>query len=118
MNIIDSFILEDAAEYSDRTEFGDRAYKANLDLAKRADKLIEYYNCISAWEGAKVQGNNVQTEAIADMAGMKAILRIAKEKEDYDYDKFFTAYATVWRRHLMRLMKRMTKTKNNKSTAV
>ncbi len=40
---------------------------------KRADKLIEYYNCISAWEGAKVQGNNVQTEAIADMAGMKAI---------------------------------------------
>ncbi len=65
---------------------------------KRADKLIEYYNCISAWEGAKVQGNNVQTEAIADLAGMKAILRIAKEKEDFDYDKFFTGYATLWRR--------------------
>ena len=32
------------------------------------------------------------------MAGMKAMLQIAESREDFDYDKFFTAYATIWRR--------------------
>ena len=32
-------------------------------------------------------------EACADMAALKCILRIAAEKENFDYDKFFRAYA-------------------------
>ena len=32
-------------------------------------------------------------EACADMAAVKCILRIAAEKEDFDYDKFFSAFA-------------------------
>ena len=35
-------------------------------------------------------------EACADMAGMKCMLRIAAEKEDFDYDSFFRAYADLW----------------------
>ena len=30
------------------------------------------------------------------MAGIKAMLRIAAEKEDFDYDTFFRAYADIW----------------------
>ena len=32
-------------------------------------------------------------EACADMAAVKCILRIAAGKEDFDYDKFFRAFA-------------------------
>ena len=32
-------------------------------------------------------------EACADMATLKCILRIAAEKEDFDYDRFFRAFA-------------------------
>ena len=32
-------------------------------------------------------------EACADMAALKCMLRIAAEKPDFDYDKFFRAYA-------------------------
>lgn len=42
-------------------------------------------------------GSNVQTEAIADMAGMKCMLLIAQEKADFDYDAFFRAYAKAWK---------------------
>ena len=35
-------------------------------------------------------------EACADMGGMKAVLRIAAEDKDFDYDKFFRAYAELW----------------------
>ncbi|MCR5022712.1 MAG: M13 family metallopeptidase [Lachnospiraceae bacterium] len=69
-------------------------YKAFKD---RADKLIKYFDSITVWEGQKVIGNNVQTEAIADLAGMKAVLKIAEGKEDFDYDAFFKAYAATRR---------------------
>ncbi len=65
---------------------------------ERADRLISYYDTITVWEGQNVIGANIQTESIADMAGIKSLLMIAENKEAFDYDKFFTAYATVWRR--------------------
>ncbi|MBR6905169.1 MAG: M13 family peptidase, partial [Bacteroidales bacterium] len=37
------------------------------------------------------------TEAIADMGGMKCMLAIAAQKDDFDYDAFFRQYATLWR---------------------
>lgn len=73
----------------------DEDYKA---FKERADKLIDYYDNISVWKGQNAIGKNVQTEAIADMTGMKAILKIAESKKDFDYDKFFRAYATIWER--------------------
>ena len=50
------------------------------------------------WTGQKAIGSNIQTEAIADMAGIKAVLKIAGKTDDFDYDEFFRSYATLWRR--------------------
>ena len=63
----------------------------------RAEKLIAYFDNITALDGEKVQGKNIQTEAIADMAGIKAVLRIAKKITNFDYKIFFEAYAGNWR---------------------
>lgn len=70
------------------------------DLAafqERADRLIAYYDGITAYGGYQVPGKNIQTEAIADMAGTKCILMIAEEKEGFDYDSFFRQYASLWK---------------------
>jgi len=64
---------------------------------ERAAKLAAWYDGFIPFEGAHYSGQQVQTEAIADMAGMKAILAIAAQKEDFDYDAFFRQFATVWR---------------------
>ncbi len=69
-------------------------YKA---FQARADKLISYYNNITVWEGQKVLGKNIQTEAIADMGGIKSILYSVKDRKDFDYQAFFKAYAGIWR---------------------
>ena len=65
---------------------------------KRASKLIAYYDSITIWEGLQAQGELVQTEAIADMAGVKAILKYAESLPNFNYKEFFEAFATVWRR--------------------
>ncbi len=72
----------------------DDDYKA---FTSRAEKLIKYYDKIEVWKGQSVIGKNVQTEAIADMGGMKAVLNIADDIDGFDYDKFFTAYSISWR---------------------
>ena len=67
-----------------------------MAFMERAQKLIDHYNTLTVWEGQNVLGDNVQTEAIADIGGMKAMLTIAKGKDSFDYDKFFTSYAHIW----------------------
>ncbi len=64
----------------------------------RADRLVEYYDNIMVMDGVPVNGANVQTEAIADMAGLKVLLLIAEEQEDFDYDAFFKQFSHIWRR--------------------
>ncbi len=71
----------------------DEDYKAFKDRAK---KQIDYYNTITVFGDTKANGELVQTEVIADMAGVKAMLTLAKEQENFDYDKFFKAYANIW----------------------
>ena len=63
----------------------------------RAAKLAAWYDGFIPWEGATFSGQQVQTEAIADMGGMKCILAIAAQRENFDYDAFFRQYASVWR---------------------
>ena len=60
---------------------------------KRNEKLAAYYNAMHPWEGQDFDGDNMKGEACADMAAVKCILRIAAGKEDFDYDKFFRAFA-------------------------
>ena len=64
----------------------------------RAQKLIDYYDAMTAFGGYHVQGKNIQTEAIADMAGVKCMLGLLEQKGDVDYRAFFEAYAKIWAR--------------------
>ena len=65
---------------------------------KRADRLIKYLDAITVTpEGTKCNGSLVQTECIADMAGIKAMLGIAEGRKNFDYDKFFRAFARCWK---------------------
>ena len=63
----------------------------------RAAKLAAWYDGFIPFEGANYSGQQVQTEAIADMGGVKSLLAIAAQHEGFDYDAFFRQYATVWR---------------------
>ena len=63
----------------------------------RADKLIKYLSSFKLNNGENYNGSLVQTETIADMAGIKAMLGLAEKHENFDYDKFFKAYAKLWK---------------------
>ena len=65
----------------------------------RANKLVEYYDNVVAFDnGIKYSGQMVQTESIADIAGLKCMLMLAKKVPNFDYDKFFRANARLWSR--------------------
>ena len=65
----------------------------------RANTLIKYYDGIRPYPDAFMfySGKNVSGEAIADMGAVKCMLRIAKNKPDFDYELFFRSYAELWR---------------------
>ncbi len=63
---------------------------------ERNDKLARYYNEMHPWEGQDFYGGIMTGEACADMGGMKCVLMIAAEKEGFDYDAFFRAFADLW----------------------
>ena len=66
---------------------------------KRAGKLIDYYDKVVAFDdGTEYKGQMVQTEAIADMAGLKCMLKMAEKIDGFDYDKFFRANTRLWAR--------------------
>ena len=57
------------------------------------EKLAAYFNAMHPWEGQDLNGEAVIGEACADMAALKCMLRIAAGKPDFDYDRFFRAFA-------------------------
>ena len=64
-----------------------------------ANKLVEYYDNVVAFDNRiKYSGQMVQTESIADIAGLKCMLMLAKKVPNFDYDKFFRANARLWSR--------------------
>ncbi len=63
---------------------------------ERNDKLVAYFDKIHPWEGQDYMASIKSGEACADMGGIKCMLRIAAKKDDFDYDKFFRAYADLW----------------------
>ena len=62
----------------------------------RVNKLIAFYNQIELKKNYTVDGDNVDGEATADLGGMKIALQLAKKVENFNYDKFFKAYAYMW----------------------
>ena len=64
---------------------------------ERVEKLKKYYSSITIWTGLNASGELDHSELIADMGAMKAMLRLAKSKKDFDYETFFKANARLWR---------------------
>ena len=62
-------------------------------FSEKNEKLAAYFNAMHPWEGQDFNGEAMIGEACADMAALKCMLRIAAGKSDFDYDKFFRAYA-------------------------
>lgn len=72
-------------------------YEDEEQFQIRANHLAKYFTALPAYPGAgPYKGDNVKGEAIADMGGIKCMLGIAKERENFDYDLFFTSYAQLW----------------------
>ena len=69
-----------------------------VTLQKKADKLIAYLEKLTKNLNWRINGQAICGEAIADMAGMKVILRLAGKEETFDYNKFFISYAKLWRK--------------------
>ena len=67
----------------------------------RAAKLASWYDGFIPFEGANFSGQKVQTEAIADMGGMKCLLTLAARKENFDHDAFFRQFARIWRQQIL-----------------
>lgn len=68
----------------------------NAAFKAKTQKLIDYYDKVQPFAGCEYSGDHVQGEVVADLGGMKCILAICKKKENFDYDKFFRAYASAW----------------------
>ena len=66
-------------------------------LDERVGRAGMYFSLARPIPGKRqVTGYSVQNEATADMAGIKAILYMARDIDGFDYDGFFRGYAAVW----------------------
>ena len=68
-----------------------------IKFHERAQKLVDYYNGFEPISGYPINGAMIDTEAIADLTGVKCMLRIAADDENFDYDRFFRTLAANWR---------------------
>lgn len=67
-------------------------------FSARAARVIGYYDGMTVFGGYAVSGANVQGEAVADMAGVKCMLRLLEQKKDtVDYRTFFESFAYNFR---------------------
>ena len=64
----------------------------------KCSTLALYYNGIEIGPGTMANGQNVVTEAAADLCGMQSILELAKKDENVDYEAFFSKVSGVWAR--------------------
>ncbi len=78
-NHVDWWTSEDKAKFKEKT-----------------DRLVAYFDSISAWDGVFCNGEMVKTEACADMGGISVLLRLAAKDPDFDYQTFFKSYARSW----------------------
>ena len=62
----------------------------------KSSTLALFYNGLEIAPGSMVNGENVITEATADLCGMHAILDLAGKTEGVDYDKFFANISNMW----------------------
>lgn len=70
------------------------------EFENKAQILSDYLSKIKPNNGSDkyINGENVRNETVADIAGAKISLLIAKDIDNFDYDKFFRTYAFMWAR--------------------
>ena len=66
--------------------------------SETSEMIARHFEGYQPFEGSARYQNatRVAGEVIADSEGMKVALLIAKEYDNFDYDKFFRSYAAVW----------------------
>lgn len=73
-------------------------YNDQLTFNDRTDKVAAYYTMLKPYPASGLyMGSRLTGEATADMGGLKVVLRLASKDPDFDYDRFFRAYARLWR---------------------
>ena len=65
--------------------------------SERVTKLQSYYTVMKPVDNLPYNGTQVSGEAPADMGGMKITLNIAKNIDNFDYERYFSSYASLWR---------------------
>ena len=65
-------------------------------FASKVQKVEGFFNNITLFNDQKVDGNNVNGEATADLGGIRVMLKLAESIPDFNYDLFFRTYAQVW----------------------
>ena len=78
----------------------DRSWMDEKDKAAfdgRRKRVQDYLETIRPLGVEEYDGQQVSDEMIADMAGLKAVLRIAKGIDGFDYKRFFTSYCIGWK---------------------
>lgn len=65
-------------------------------FAAKSQKAIDFYDGVTLFEGTNANGRLILGEATADMSGMKIMLRMAKNIENFDYDLFFRTFANIY----------------------
>ena len=58
--------------------------------------VAQYFNDIEVAPGTMVNGEQVVTEAAADLCSVHAIIEIASKMDSIDYDKLFLYYSRIW----------------------
>ena len=77
-----------------------RSWMSEKDKAafdERSKRVQDYLETIRPLGVEEYDGRQVSDEMIADMAGLKAVLRIAKDIDGFDYKRFFTSYCAGWK---------------------
>ena len=85
--------FDEFGNYNDWWQNSDRR-----EFENKVGKMRDFYNKIKLTKTLKVNGSNVDGEATADMGGVKVTLMLAKKHENFNYDKYFRAYANLWLR--------------------
>ena len=70
---------------------------ADLDaFVKKTAELGNYYKGIEIAPEVMVNGDNVVTEAAADLAGLQAVLDITSKSDEITYEDVFQIFAETW----------------------
>jgi putative endopeptidase len=64
---------------------------------EREQRVRDYLDTIRPLGDTEYDGEKMSDEMIADMAGLKVVMRMAKTIDGFDYKRFFKSYCIGWK---------------------